>query len=195
MDGDAVAEVAAPLIDKHHEHLQGLHIEYLFKVVEDDEGRMKYPKPNKFGVVVLGKTKCYSEADSAVGCPDFLIVILYNWWEAAEDDKRRALVDHELCHCWVGHDEETGEVQISCAPHEFEGFRAEIERHGPWDSRLQMAQAQLALWDDKHQEALGSKLVDAVERLQAAGAVSISAGGKTVHLGGKGRGKSSEDGA
>ena len=124
---------------------------FQFVVCENEAGQMKMPKPNKHGQTVLGRAKCFPAADRAVGAPDFSITLLLNWWELATDEQRRALVDHELCHCGL---DDTGEYEKPMSvPHEFEGFHAELARHGPWDHNLQRVDKQLKLWDEGRAEA------------------------------------------
>ena len=136
----------------HHPELirADCEVAFQFVVCENEAGEMKMPKPNKHGQTVLGKAKCFPAADRAVGAPDFSITVLLNWWELATDEQRRALVDHELCHCGL---DDTGEHEKPMSvPHEFEGFHAELARHGPWDHNLQRVDKQLKLWDEGRAE-------------------------------------------
>jgi len=147
MKGEDLELAEQVLRDHHPELLQGdFHVVFQFVVNEDAKGLMKYPKPDKHGNVVLGKAKCYSAADRAAGCPDFLVTLLFNFWEDALDEQKRALVDHELCHCGV-EETEQGDKPMS-VPHEFEGFVDELKRHGPWAHQLRKAEKQLVLWRD-----------------------------------------------
>lgn len=172
----------------HHSELIRADCEVVFQFVvcENEAGQMKMPKPNKHGQTVLGKAKCFPAADRAVGAPDFSITLLLNWWELATDEQRRALVDHELCHCGL---DDTGEYEKPMSvPHEFEGFHAELARHGPWDHNLQRVDKQLKLWDVQEIERQGErglelvgKLVDEVK--DAGATMTVEFGGKTATIG------------
>ena len=62
---------------------------------------------------------------------DFVIWFAYDtWFDVLDDTQRKALVDHELCHCWY----EDGKA--SMRPHDIEEFNDIIERHGNWRSSL-----------------------------------------------------------
>ncbi len=157
-----VTQLAQGLVRDHHPELDGCEIALLFVVHEDDKGRLKMPKPNKHGKVVLSKAKAFTPADRCAGSPDFLIVLLYNWWENAPLADRTALVDHELMHCCVSIDAETPSFCVR--PHDFEGFMDELQRYGPWANDLASAAEQLRLFeigDALRQEKIGLELLDA----------------------------------
>lgn len=69
---------------------------------------------------------------------DFIITLNYLWWRLARPQQKRALLDHELCHCGVVRDKkgqlkidkETGKVQFEMRKHDYEEFHEIIERHG-----------------------------------------------------------------
>lgn len=160
--------LADEVLRAHHGDLIGLadcKVVFRFIVNEDAKGRLKYPKPNKHGVVVLGRAKCYSAADRSAGCPDFLVTLLYNFWEQATYEQRRALVDHELCHCGVEDDGDN--FKPMSVPHEFEGFLEELQRHGPWDHKLRQVDDQLRLWGEQEMERKGQRLMDALDQVGA----------------------------
>jgi hypothetical protein len=54
-----------------------------------------------------------------------------------DQQQLEALLFHELCHASFEEDEETGERKFALAAHDFEGFRAEVEKYGLWDTTLQ----------------------------------------------------------
>jgi hypothetical protein len=153
MEAREAVTIAAELIEEFHPHLLYFETAFLFVVNEDGKGQMKYPKPNQSGLVVLGKAKAFSEAERTAGTPSFLIVLLYNFWEQATDAQRRALIDHELCHCGVKEpdcdDDGASDVDAEPKPimlqHEFVGFHAELDRNGAWDHTLKLVQKQLTL--------------------------------------------------
>ena len=128
----AVQRIADELIPKHHDHLVGQHIEYVF--------RDKHATSN--GKEVWGKARkitglnAYLAGDTAEGdeVEDFFVVeIAEDVWALLEPAQRRALVDHELAHCTVDVDEVTGDIEgISLVGHDLEEFKAIVERHGLW---------------------------------------------------------------
>jgi hypothetical protein len=96
--------------------------------------------------------------------PLFLITISLPIWNDLNEHGRRALVDHELMHCWAEEDD-SGEVQLKIIGHDFEGFNKEIERHGLWRSSAQT----LAYHMNKQMT-----LFDSVERaMKTGGVISI----------------------
>jgi len=66
---------------------------------------------------------------------DFLIWVSYEDWMAMSPTKRKALIDHELCHCQYDSDERKATVR----PHDIEEFAEIIERYGFWSVGLQDA--------------------------------------------------------
>jgi len=143
-------EIVQEVMDKYHPLLKTQKIVFQFVLNSDNSGRAVMPKPRSSdGKITLGTTKCFSAKERAAGCPDFLVTILLNWWENASREQRIALIDHELCHCGVDFDEETGEVKIFSRPHEFEGFCEELRRHGAWTADLQQAAQFLASGQDQ----------------------------------------------
>lgn len=129
-----VEDIALDLIPKYHGHLQdfNVHIEYVFV--------SKAPKRN--GKEIWGTCRrvsgfnaymSHSQGDE----PFFVIVISEPVWDVLPQDKREALVDHELCHAWSEadqseDDDEADPVKLSLRPHDLEEFSAIVRRHGLW---------------------------------------------------------------
>jgi len=61
---------------------------------------------------------------------DFVVWIAEDIWEKLDIQKRRALIDHELCHC----DFLTGMPKMKA--HDIEEFQCIIERYGFWNVDL-----------------------------------------------------------
>lgn len=59
--------------------------------------------------------------------PDLVIEISIVHWIELKDEQRIALIDHELCHVGLG---SNGSYQI--IDHDWQEFRAVVERHGCW---------------------------------------------------------------
>lgn len=139
----AVERIANELIPKHHDHLAAVEIRYLF---------VDPPAKSK-GSVVWGKASIVTgrEAyllalhhfsdDTRYVARDgadyamFVIEIAELIWDHLEDQGRRALVDHELSHCWAGENDK-GEFKLSTRGHDVEEFHAVVERHGMWRKEI-----------------------------------------------------------
>lgn len=70
--------------------------------------------------------------------PYFIIEISHDYWiSQLNDAQKRALVDHELCHCKVEIDQLTHEIKsLGIVGHDVEEFACVVERHGLWEAGL-----------------------------------------------------------
>ena len=72
----------------------------------------------------------------------FVICIAQLEWDDLSSEQRRAVVDHELCHCAFGDD---------CKPrmkgHDYEEFAEVVARHGFWRKDLSEQRLQGALFE------------------------------------------------
>lgn len=66
------------------------------------------------------------------GQPFFVIEIAADIWKHLEPSQQRALVDHELSHCYVT---DTGDLTL--LPHDIEEFGGIVHRHGLWHQDVQ----------------------------------------------------------
>lgn len=90
----------------------------------------------------------------------FVICVALDTWDAADDDMRAALIDHELCHCAFDGD---GKAYIRA--HDIEDFAEVIERHGVnWCDDPFRAEVQQALFP-----TCGGGVTAPVLRMHAAG--------------------------
>lgn len=139
----AVERIARELIAKEHSHLSDIDITYLF---------VDPPAKSK-GAMVMGSARIVSGlaayliarpgltaeiADMGVDGTDysiFVIEIAEIVWSHLEEWQRRALVDHELSHCWAG-ENERGEFKLATRGHDVEEFQGVIARHGMWKPEL-----------------------------------------------------------
>jgi hypothetical protein len=144
MPAPEVAEIARQLIARvtqHHE-LVNCHIEYMFiKKAPKSKGRVKLgcvrlvTGRNAWLVGLNGErtTKTF-----LTGVPFFLMEISHDEWHARLDDSQKiALVDHELSHCAISYDDETGEPVLSTRGHDVEEFVGVISRNGLWKDDVQ----------------------------------------------------------
>lgn len=150
-----VLALAREIISLYHEDLEDARIGFIF---QEEAGK-------KLGHIVLGSTTKVSERQQAAGLDlDFIITLAHDEWELATENARRAVIDHELCHC----DFNDGDCKL--AAHDIEEFQVIIDRYGLWKSDLRIiapsfSSAQLAMFPDAPQ-ARGK--VEAVEPAQLA---------------------------
>lgn len=136
-----VAEVAQELIANYHQHLIDFDVKIRYVFVDKT--------PNSKGKEVWGTCRkvsglnAYLEGESPDGDAFFVITISKDIWDILPSDKKRALVDHELCHAWAevkqlknesdDSDFETDNpVKLSVKPHDLEEFSCIVRRHGLW---------------------------------------------------------------
>lgn len=117
-------DIATDLIAEVHQHLRPARILYLFTT----------QKTLKCDAVVLGKAKKLSAKERFLSSGNesiedgyhFVITFDVNEWKDLTEAQRKALVDHELCHCGIGAN------GWRLKGHDVEEFQAVIERHGFW---------------------------------------------------------------
>jgi len=121
---ESVLKMAQEIIDKYHEPLRDALIGFLFR---SEPGMSN-------GRTVMGMAKKVSEANKILLELDFIIWLSRPDWQGFEPSQRRALLDHELCHC-------AGDIYDGwkIRGHDVEEFAQIIERHGLWLYDLQRA--------------------------------------------------------
>jgi hypothetical protein len=119
-----VRELANDIIAQHHPHLADANFVFL----------MRSPTAKSKDKLTLGTAKKASPEQKALytGEVDFIMTLAGAEWKDMTNRQRRALLDHELCHC-VG-DSETGWAMRG---HDVEEFAEIIERHGLWHGDLE----------------------------------------------------------
>lgn len=117
-------QLANALISEHHPHLEEAKILILFR-----EEATKYR-----GKVRLGKASKMTAQEKAIAGEhyDFKIRLAYDYWSMRSHEWRRALLDHELCHC-SGSPSDGWEMRT----HDLEEFAEVVERHGLWDDDVE----------------------------------------------------------
>jgi hypothetical protein len=118
-----VIDLAQVIIDNYHQDLKQAKIGFIF--------RSEAPRAN--GKRTLGKAQKVSAKDKAFNNLDFIIWIAEDVWKDMGPMERRALLDHELCHCVF----QDGEARMR--GHDFEEFQEIVQRHGFWSKSLQYA--------------------------------------------------------
>lgn len=99
-----VEEMAKELICEipDHELLKRVRIDFLFAYGErDDDGNLVGDALTHRGLKALGICSKVSLKDRAKGLGEAEIRIDGDWWEQAEEDQKRALLDHEMTHIQV----------------------------------------------------------------------------------------------
>lgn len=116
---EEVTRLVSEIAKAHHDRLNGLCVAVL----------MQEKATRKSGKVALAtaslppnRLRPLLEDDVA-----FVICIGLDTWLNLNEPKRRAVIDHELCHCGV---DAEGEPYIR--PHDYEEFGEVAERHGFW---------------------------------------------------------------
>jgi predicted metallopeptidase len=121
-----VAKIADSLIESDHQELAPARIDYVF--------RSKASRSR--GHVVLGKARKITGLSAFLAGngndPFFVVEIALDEWVMLDEDGKRALVDHELCH--LNMDDEGG---LDLRGHDLEEFEAIVRRHGLWREPLQ----------------------------------------------------------
>ncbi len=104
-------------------------------------------KPDPDGRLVLGKCKRASDLDREFAPFDFVILLLHGFWthEKVTATQRAALLDHELCHAAVKHDEHGGEMRdergrivYRTRKHDIEEFTEIVDRYGTYTRDLEV---------------------------------------------------------
>jgi len=159
-----VAAIAEELIEtvKDHADLADVRIEYVFiDKAPTSAGRVVLGRARRIGGLnaVLTELDRYQVDRCEEPRPFYVIEISEDTWHGLNDERRRALVDHELMHCRVDFTEEGAPV-LKVRGHDYEEFAAIIRRHGLWTSAAERVGAavveQLALAID----SVGSYLSD-----------------------------------
>ena len=138
-DAPEVKKIAEELIPKYHQHIVdfNVRVDYLFI----DKVPMKGDSEVWGTCRKITNLNAYLAADKqSGGDPFFVITISEPIWDVLPEDKRIALVDHELCHTSAEYQEKDDEepvLKLSCKPHDMEEFACIVKRHGMWRDSIQ----------------------------------------------------------
>ena len=128
-----VEQIARELIRESHRHLTNVDIKFVFtdKIMKraGQEVWGTTRKVGSFAAFLAGQDEDEENANF------FVITISEPVWSYLDPKKRRALVDHELCHCWVDLDSE--EPKLVLLGHDLEEFVQVVQRHGLWRDSVQ----------------------------------------------------------
>lgn len=123
---DGVYSIMSELIDEYHSDLRNCKIKCLF-----------YDKPRKkSGKVILATAEAVSAKYNYLTGIDFLISIYNEAWSGAAEQSRKALLDHELMHCFIAEDR-AGEPVCKIIDHDIQDFVEILNRYGTdWASNI-----------------------------------------------------------
>lgn len=142
--GEPVYRLLRELVVAHHEHLKDARIGLAWCTSW---------KPDVDGRVKLGMARKMSDLDREYAEFDFIILLKKSFWQDLQvtPEQRRALLDHELCHCEVKLDERTGDPVYDergrkcfrLRKHDLEEFTAIARRYGCWKADIESFYASL----------------------------------------------------
>lgn len=116
-----VIGIASEIISHFHPDLIDAKIGFIF---QEEAGK-------KLGKIILGNASKVTDKQRVVGLDlDFIIVIARDMWQELESRQKKALIDHELCHC----DFSLGYAKMR--GHDIEEFTCIVERYGLWKPDL-----------------------------------------------------------
>lgn len=125
------------LVAAHHDHLGAARIALAWCTSW---------KPDVDGKVTLGRCRRAGDLDRELAEFDFIILLSRRFWRHPDVTaiQRRALLDHELCHCDTKYDadgepveDERGRRVWRTKKHDVEEFAAIVERYGIWRHELE----------------------------------------------------------
>lgn len=119
--------VARDIIQEHHPDLRAYQhrITYVFRSeAAVSNGKQIWGKARK----ITGLNAYLARG----GTPFFVIEIAADIWKDLEPNQKKALVDHELSHCYV-----TDEGDLQLLPHDIEEFGVIVHRWGLWRSDVE----------------------------------------------------------
>ena len=128
----SVTDLGKEVIREWHPHLIDVKVDFVLRDTVPMMG-------GKGGKEIWGRAKKITGLNAFLNDPDddgefFLIEISGPVWERLSHDERKALLDHELCHCVIAVDEDDpeAEVKLKLKTHDLEEFREIVTRHGLW---------------------------------------------------------------
>lgn len=129
--------IATRLIDEHHRHLLDTRVEFVFRdKASKSKGKVTLGKARKVSGLNAFLSRRTEDGEDTDGADFFVIELAQDEWDDMPPSKRRALIDHELCHCTIEYDEEKDVVTLGIRAHDVEEFTEIIERHGLWKDDL-----------------------------------------------------------
>lgn len=134
-----VERIARELIRDHHPHLLKRRVEFVFTEKAPKSGTKEIWGTARI-VNGLAAFLANSYTEVADGIEElnedfFVICISEPVWGMLSDRCRKALLDHELCHCWV-EEKDDGDTTLKLVHHDLEEFGSVVQRWGVWRDDL-----------------------------------------------------------
>lgn len=135
-----VAVVGRELIEEHHPHLLGVRVEFVFMDKtprakgKDVWGRAK--KISGLSAFLADEHGLREDYDPENPQEFFVVEVSEEVWERLTAKGRRALVDHELSHLDIAHDDD-GNVKLAVVGHDITEFEGVLRRHGLWNETVE----------------------------------------------------------
>jgi hypothetical protein len=136
-----VEDIAKEYIEKYHQHILDFKVKVVYRFTDKIS---KTGNKERWGNCrkITGLNAHLSNAEND-GEPYFAITIPIDIWNVLPQDKREALVDHQLCHIDAKADQEEDSdgsepvVKLSMKPHDLEEFTCVARRHGMWQEDME----------------------------------------------------------
>jgi hypothetical protein len=130
---DSVQGLCRKIMEESHNLLMEFCVQVICLFVSDEDKNGK-PKP----ALKLHGRPCYatvrkvSDRDRAAGMPNAVISIDKHCWYSLGENKRAALLDHELTHLRVDDVDDEGRPVLAMRHYDWElyGFSEVVKRHG-----------------------------------------------------------------
>lgn len=136
-----VEDIGREIMEEHHGHLLGVRVSFVFmdktpkSKGKDIWGRAK--KISGLPAFLADENGLRDHYDSENPQEFFVIEISEEVWETLTAKGKRALVDHELSHCEIVMDDETGVAKLAIVGHDITEFDAVLRRHGLWNESVE----------------------------------------------------------
>ncbi len=162
---EELLRIAQEVIDAWHPELKRARIGFVFK---SEAGTHKGHMVLADVGAIPARMKIHLELD-------YIVSVAFDVWNRFDDKKRRALLDHEFCHCY--RNSNTGEW--TTRDHDVQEFVEVVQRHGLWTNSLTemdqaIRQAPLPGLTDKQQGFVRSVTLTAATMAEVAHAASGS---------------------
>ena len=117
---NSVVLLVQELVNSYHPDLKDARIGLIFRETASVSK----------GVRVIGHAQKTPEIMKVYLDYDFIIWLADDAYSDLDENQRKALIDHQLCHCTMMDD------VPGTRGHDVEEFQSVIDRHGPWNSSL-----------------------------------------------------------
>jgi hypothetical protein len=131
-------QILEEMLIENHEELEDVRVALAWR---------KALKGDVDGHLILGKCIKVSDLHKEFAAYDFIILLNQEIWQSPEftEDKKKALIDHELCHAAPAMDKKTGaqkedergRLQWRIRKHDIEEFEEIVKRHGTYKKDLE----------------------------------------------------------